>query len=107
MSDIGLLSAKELSNTIQTGVTLIDFNAPWCGPCRSQDPIISEMEEAYTGKAMVAKVNIDKNQEIAMALGIQSIPTIILFKEGREVRRFIGLQSAETLSRAIGDALDD
>jgi len=98
-------SQKNLSKTIKRGVALIDFNAPWCAPCRAQDPIIAKLEESYLGRACIAKVNIDKHREIAMNLGIQSIPTIILFKEGKEINRFIGLQSAETLSGAIDIAL--
>jgi thioredoxin 1 len=96
---------KNLANTLKRGVALIDFNAPWCAPCRAQDPIIAKLEESYFGRACIAKVNIDKNRDIAMKLGIQSIPTIILFKEGKEINRFIGLQTAETLSGAIDVAL--
>jgi thioredoxin 1 len=105
MIDITRTSRKELEQTIRKGVTLIDFNAPWCAPCRAQEPVIMELDQQYAGKATIAKLNIDENQEMAMNLGIQSIPTMILYREGREIGRFIGLQSAETLSRAIGEAL--
>ncbi len=96
---------QSLRTAISKGVALIDFNAPWCAPCRAQDPIIASLEESYLGRARIAKVNIDKNQSVAMSLGIQSIPTLILFKEGREIHRFIGLQTVETLSRALDSAL--
>lgn len=95
----------ELDAAIAEGVVLIEFNAPWCAPCRAQDPIISELKKSFLGRARIAKVNIDDCQEVAMRLSIQSIPTVILFKEGREIGRFVGLQNAETLARAITNAL--
>ena len=106
MAEIELSSVEDFENTIRKGVTLVDFNAPWCAPCHAQDPIIKELEETYSSKAVVAKVNIDENREIALNLGIQSIPTIIIFKQGREISRFVGLQSAETLDRALNNVLD-
>jgi thioredoxin 1 len=96
-----------MDRTIRKGVTLIDFNAPWCAPCRAQEPVILALDRRYGNKATIAKLNIDENHEMAMTLGIQSIPTTILYKEGCEVSRFIGLQSTETLARAIGDALKE
>lgn len=101
MVETHIQSQKEFKELICNGVTLIDFNAPWCDPCRAQGPIIDALDEAYTGKATLAKVNIDENQIIAMDLAIQSIPTIIIFKEGREMDRLIGLQAPETLDRAL------
>lgn len=107
MIDITRTSSTELDQTIRKGVTLIDFNAPWCAPCRAQEPVIQALDDQYGGRATIATLNIDENQEMAMKLGIQSIPTIILYKEGLEVGRFIGFQSAETLSSAIGEALQN
>jgi thioredoxin 1 len=100
-----LTNAEEFENSIKKGVTLIDFNAPWCGPCRAQEPIINQLVEDFAGKATVAEMNIDENQETAVRLGIQSIPTIALFKDGVEVKRFVGLQSAQTLASAIENHL--
>jgi len=105
MIDITRTSGKELDRTIRKGVTLIDFNAPWCAPCRAQEPVILALDEEYGGRATIATLNIDENQEVAMRLGIQSIPTMILYKEGHEIGRFIGFQSEEKLSSAIGEAL--
>ncbi len=96
-----LTSLKDFDDTLLKGVTLIDFSAPWCGPCRDQEPIINDVRKAFNGKAIVAKVNIDENPKIAMDLGIQSIPTLILFKYGKEVGRFIGLQAKNTLNNAL------
>ncbi|MGD8367416.1 MAG: thioredoxin family protein [Desulfobacterales bacterium] len=105
MIDMTRTTRKELDRKIRKGVTLIDFNAPWCAPCRAQEPVILALEQQYGRRATIAKLNIDENQEMAMNLGIQSIPTMILYREGCEIGRFIGLQSTETLSRALGEAL--
>ena len=105
MEPLKLSTENHFQDTIATGVVLVDFNAPWCGPCRFQTPIIKDIAKQFEGKALVSEVNVDKNREIAIRLGIQSIPTLILFKNGQEIQRFIGVQPAETLSRAIDKAL--
>jgi len=82
-------------------VTIMDFDAPWCEPCRAQRPIIDTVKKKYRGKITFKKINIDDNRDIALHLGIQSIPTILLFREGRERDRLVGLQTLETLEKAI------
>jgi thioredoxin 1 len=106
MEPVWLSLEKDFQNTIANGVVLVDFNAPWCGPCRFQEPIIKDIAEQFEGKAFVSAVNVDENREIAIGLGIQSIPTLILFKNGQEIQRFIGLQPAEILSKAVNNAID-
>ena len=106
MTTRGRLTQRKFNQSILNGVTLVDFDAPWCVPCRAQKPIIAALKKNYRGKATVKKINIDVNRNIALHLGIQSIPTIILFKEGKEVKRFIGVQSAETLNKAISRLID-
>jgi thioredoxin 1 len=101
-----LSTAEEFKESIKGGVSLVDFNAPWCGPCRAQEPIIKQLSEQFTGKATVAEMNVDENQETAVSLGIQSIPTLALFKDGKEVKRFVGLQSSQTLIQALEEAID-
>jgi thioredoxin 1 len=91
---------ENFKHAVAKGVTLVDFKAPWCGPCRAQEPILRELEGRYRGRATVTAIDIDTHQELAFALGIQSIPTIIIFKDGMEKKRFIGLQSGTTLSDA-------
>jgi len=100
-----LTTSEEFEGVIKNGVSLIDFNAPWCGPCRAQEPIIQQLLEDYSGRAVISELNVDENQETAAKLGIQSIPTIAVFKDGIEVNRFVGLQSAQTLSKAIEEHL--
>lgn len=103
MSEQAISSKTDFERVIENGVTLVDFNAPWCGPCRAQEPILDEIEKAFEGKATVAKIDIDQNQDVAVQLGIQSIPTLIAFKAGKEVARLIGLQDAGTLDHILND----
>jgi thioredoxin 1 len=99
-------SQKWFTDSISMGVTLVDFNAPWCTPCRAQESVIKALQKKYNGAAKVTTLNIDENQDIALNIGIQSIPTIIIYKDGREMDRFIGLQTAETLSDALRDVIN-
>lgn len=71
---------------------LVDFWAEWCGPCKMLTPIIDELSEKYDGKAKVAKVDVDTNQQIAMQFGIRSIPTIMVFDKGQVVDTIIGVR---------------
>ncbi len=106
MTEIELSSQTDFEKTIATGVTLVDFNAPWCAPCRAQDPVLKQLAESYNGQATVVKVNLDEARDIALNLQIQSIPTLIIYREGQELHRFVGLQGAETLQKALDNALN-
>ncbi len=81
---------------------LVDLWAPWCGPCRSQMPIVEQLAGQTGEKARVVKVNVDEAGDVATDLDVNSIPTLIVFKNGKETARFVGVQSADTLSRALG-----
>src|SRR5271170_952890 len=80
---------------------LVDFWAPWCGPCKMLGPTIEELATTYTGRARVGKVNIDDNQQVASEYGVSSIPTVIIFKGGKAVERFVGVTPKSKLSAAI------
>ena len=70
---------------------LVDFWATWCGPCRMLGPIVEELHNDYEGKAVVGKVDVDNNQQIAMQYGIRNIPTVLIFKNGEVVDKFVGV----------------
>lgn len=76
---------------------LVDFYADWCGPCKMMAPIVEELAKDLQGKVKVGKINVDENQELSMEYGIMSIPTVIIFKEGKEFKRFVGLRSKSEL----------
>ena len=99
------LNDTEFNTTIAEGVTLVDFWASWCAPCRMQLPILEDLADSIKGKVKIAKVNVDEAENVAGQFGVQAIPTLILFKEGKEVRRFIGVQTKETLIDAISSNL--
>ena len=85
------LNKDNFEQSISNGVALVDFWAEWCGPCKMQLPIIEEFSSEMEGKATVGKVNVDEQLELAQSFGIQSIPTLILFKDGKPVKKLVGL----------------
>jgi thioredoxin 1 len=106
-AELKRLSKSSFDETVGSGVTLVDFNAPWCGPCRAQEPILEALAHDLGGSLSFASCNVDENQERAVSLGIRNIPTLILFKEGREVARLTGVQSRESLLELIQEGLQE
>jgi thioredoxin 1 len=80
---------------------LVDFWAPWCGPCQMMGPIIKELAEAMGEKAKVGKLNVDENGSIASQYGIMSIPALKIFKGGKVVKEYVGVQALENLKKAL------
>lgn len=95
------LNDNNFETSIAKGVTLVDFHAPWCGPCRMQTPVLEKVEDKIGDKAMIASVNVDDHPMVAAKFGIRSIPTLILFSDGKPVKQFVGLQSEGTLVSAL------
>ena len=99
------LNKDNFEQSISNGVALVDFWAEWCGPCKMQLPIIEEFSSEMDGKATVGKVNVDEQLELAQSFGIQSIPTLILFKDGKPVKKLVGLHSKESLYDEVNQVL--
>ena len=95
-----------LSSKIRKGISLVDFDAAWCIPCREQRPIFERLAKKYEGKVVFHNLDVDKDPDQAMSLGIASIPTMIVFKNGNELQRFIGLQSEDTIVQSLEVALE-
>ena len=95
------LTASNFDESIKEGIALVDFWAPWCGPCRMLAPVIEELAEDFDGKAKICKVNTDEEQDIAVKYGIRSIPTILFFKDGELVDQMVGASSKQVLADKI------
>ncbi|MGB0989475.1 MULTISPECIES: thioredoxin [Arcobacteraceae] len=95
------LTPENFESTVNSGVSLVDFWAPWCGPCRMIAPVIEELAEEFEGKANICKVNTDEQQDLAVKYGIRSIPTIIFMKDGEVVDQMVGATSKQALAEKI------
>ena len=84
---------------------LVDFGAEWCGPCRTLGPIIEELATEYEGRAVVGKVDVDKNQEFTAKYGVRNIPTVLMFKDGEVVGRQVGVASKKTYTDSLDSLL--
>lgn len=96
-----VIDSKNFEEQVKNGVTLIDFWAPWCGPCKTQLPIVEELAGELAGTATIGKVNVDEEGELASKFGITGIPTLLIFKDGEPVDKLVGLQSKDQLKTKI------
>ena len=95
------LTVQNFAHKTKNGVVLVDFWADWCMPCKMMAPILNEVAEATDGTATIYKLNVDEQQQVAAQYGIRSIPTMILFKDGKEVERIVGVKSKEAVIASI------
>ncbi len=106
------MAAKDINQTDfqkevldSKGVVLVDFHAEWCGPCKITGPIIDELATEYEGKAKLLKVDVDQNNDLAGSYNVFSIPTCIIFKDGKAVDQFVGAQSKDYFKSMLNKAI--
>lgn len=106
MSDV-VITDQNFQQEVLSSTTpvLVDFWAPWCGPCKIVGPIVEELATEYAGKVKVGKMNVDENPQTSGMYGIMSIPTLMVFKNGQPVNSVIGAQPKENLKKVIDESL--
>ena len=98
---IGEVTDQNFTNETADGLVLVDFWAPWCGPCKMIAPVLEELDGELGDKVKIAKLNVDDNQETAGKYGVMSIPTLLLMKDGNVVDQVVGFQPKEALSQLV------
>jgi thioredoxin 1 len=91
------LDEATFTQTTGKGIVLVDFWAPWCGPCKAQTPILESLAPQVAGKVVIAKVNVDEQPGLATQFNVRSIPTLLILKDGVVVKQFVGLQQAQKI----------
>jgi len=99
--DILTLSEKNFQQQTKGKVVLVDFWAAWCAPCRMMAPVLNDVADGLSGNQKVGKINIEQQQSLANQFKVRSIPTLILFRNGKEVKRFVGIKQKDFLIREI------
>jgi thioredoxin 1 len=99
------VTSANFEDTTKDGVSMVDFWAPWCGPCRMIAPVIEELAADFEGKAKICKVNTDEEQELAVKFGVRSIPTILFMKNGEVVDTMVGASSKQAFADKINSLL--
>ena len=101
------LTEANFDSEISEGVTLVDFWAPWCGPCKMMGPVIDSVAEKVGDKAVVAKLNVDEARGVAGKFGITSIPAIFIFKDGIPAKQMVGMQQENALVSALEEIISE
>jgi thioredoxin 1 len=95
------ITTENFASTIANGVTLVDFWADWCGPCKMLAPVLDAVGAEFAGKAKVGKINVDEQESLARQFGIMSIPTLIIFKNGQQMEKVSGFRQQNVISAMI------
>ncbi len=105
--NIVTLNSESFDKVIQdsTKPVLVDFWAPWCGPCKHLTPILEEVSSEMAEQVMIGKVNIDDNSDLATKFGIMSIPTMLIFKEGKQVESIVGLRNKDEIKEKLSSVI--
>lgn len=101
MSNLIVLNNDSFDQEIADGTALVDFWAPWCGPCRMIGPVIEELADDFAGKAKICKLNVDDNNALAVKYNVMTIPTLIIYKDGAEVERIVGVRSKPEIADTV------
>ncbi len=104
-SQVQHLDEKDFDATVGQGVTLVDYWAEWCGPCRMLGPVLEELAAELDGQATIAKVNVDESPALAAKAGVSAIPLLVLYRDGREVDRLVGVRPKADIERMVRSAL--
>lgn len=100
-----IIKSEEFENQTKKGVTVIDFFATWCGPCRMMAPIFESVGQKMSGKANFVKVDVDESEDLARKFGVMSIPTMVILKDGNLVAKRVGLMQADALEQWVNENL--
>lgn len=103
MAEVKTLTSANFDQEVMQSAlpVLVDFWAPWCGPCKMVGPVVESLAADYDGKLVVGNVNVDENKDLAVKFGIRGIPTLVIFKDGSEVQRVVGAQGKAQLQKMV------